>query len=100
MLLMTAFLQSTGAGVIVGPTIGTALWRAKYRSITQAIDARDTEFFNRIAKHRVDASLQSPTQPVPDYYGMSRLQRPKTTLLIVCYLGERIGSLHQYRQVS
>lgn len=59
-----------GAGAIVGPTIGTALWRARHRSITQAIDVKDTEFFHRIAKNRVDASLQSPTQPVPDYYGI------------------------------
>ncbi len=60
----------TGAGAIVGPTIGTTLWRARHRSINRAIDAKDTEFFHRIAKNRVDASLQSPTQPVPDYYGI------------------------------
>ncbi len=34
------------------------------------IDAKDREFFRRIAKNRVDVSLQNPTQPVPDYYGI------------------------------
>ena len=100
-ILSTVFLTiRAGAGVIVGPTVGTALWRIKYRSITKAIDAKDSEFFNRVAKHRVDASLQSPTQPVPDYYGMLCFAEPKALLMsYVCCLGERIGSLHQYRQV-
>ena len=65
----TSVLRAAGAGAIVGPSLGTALWRTRHRSLTQAIDAKDTEFFHRIAKNRVDATLQSPTQPVPDYYG-------------------------------
>ncbi|TFK36355.1 mitochondrial import protein Pam17 [Crucibulum laeve] len=69
-----------GAGWLAGPTLGTALWRMTHRSKLPLIDARDREFYQRIAKNRVDASLQSPTAPVPDYYG------------------ERVGSLHQYRQ--
>ncbi|PPQ66199.1 hypothetical protein CVT26_011058 [Gymnopilus dilepis] len=69
-----------GLGALVGPTIGTSFWRFRNRHILDLIDKKDTEFFQRIAKNRVDASLQSPTQPVPDYYG------------------EKIGSLAQYRQ--
>ncbi|KAF9532906.1 mitochondrial import protein Pam17 [Crepidotus variabilis] len=69
-----------GVGAIVGPTLGSALWRAKNKTIIRAFDGKDAEFYNRVARGRVDASLQSPTQPVPDYYG------------------EKIGSLHQYRQ--
>ncbi|TFK61005.1 mitochondrial import protein Pam17 [Pluteus cervinus] len=69
-----------GVGAALGPTLGTSLWRLSHRRYLNLIDARDKEFYRRIAKNRVDASLQSPTNPVPDYYG------------------ERIGSLHQYRQ--
>ncbi|KAK2466640.1 hypothetical protein APHAL10511_000898 [Amanita phalloides] len=69
-----------GAGWLTGPSLGTAIWRMTHRRLLPLIDARDREFYSRIAKNRVDASLQTPTQPVPDYYG------------------EKIGSLHQYRQ--
>ncbi|KAJ3576881.1 hypothetical protein NP233_g126 [Leucocoprinus birnbaumii] len=69
-----------GLGALIGPTVGTALWRTSHRTNLALIDAKDTEFYQRIAKNRVDASLQSPTSPIPDYYG------------------EKIGSIHQYRQ--
>ncbi|KAF8635528.1 hypothetical protein AX17_003911 [Amanita inopinata Kibby_2008] len=69
-----------GLGWLLGPSLGTAIWRTTHRRLVTLIDARDREFYARIAKNRVDASLQTPTQPVPDYYG------------------EKIGSLHQYRQ--
>ncbi|KAF9053008.1 mitochondrial import protein Pam17 [Panaeolus papilionaceus] len=69
-----------GVGALIGPTIGTSLWRMSHKRVLPLIDAKDREFFQRIAKNRVDASLQSPTKAVPDYYG------------------EKIGSLHQYRQ--
>ncbi|KJA26982.1 hypothetical protein HYPSUDRAFT_131783 [Hypholoma sublateritium FD-334 SS-4] len=69
-----------GAGALIGPTIGGSIWRFTHRRVLMHIDAKDREFFRRIAKNRVDVSLQNPTQPVPDYYG------------------EKIGSLHQYRQ--
>ncbi|KAJ4487594.1 mitochondrial import protein Pam17 [Lentinula aciculospora] len=71
-----------GVGYLVGPTLGAFLWRSlpsskRYGSL---IDKKDKEFYKRIAKNRVDVTLQSPTSPVPDYYG------------------EKIGSLHQYRK--
>jgi len=69
-----------GFGWLVGPSLGTAIWRMTHRRLLPHIDSRDREFYARIAKNRVDASLQTPTQPVPDYYG------------------EKIGSPHQYRQ--
>ncbi|KAF8077644.1 mitochondrial import protein Pam17 [Lyophyllum atratum] len=71
-----------GVGALIGPSIGAALWRARHRNQVALVDAMDREFYRRIAKNRVDADLQSPTHPVPDYYG------------------EKIGSLHQYRQAS
>ncbi|KAI5886012.1 mitochondrial import protein Pam17 [Schizophyllum commune H4-8] len=69
-----------GIGFLFGPTVGTALWRLTHKSKLPLIDARDREFFEHIARNRVPAELQSPTKPVPDYYG------------------EKIGSVHQYRQ--
>ena len=63
------FIHSVGTGAIIGPTIGTSLWRLQYRRLLPLIDAKDHLFFQRIAKNRVDATLQSPTNPVPDYYG-------------------------------
>ena len=41
---------------------------------------REKEFLTRIRKNRVDASSQSMSNPVPDYYG------------------EKIGSVKDYRQ--
>jgi Mitochondrial import protein Pam17 len=75
-------LAVPGVGAIAGPSVGGALWRWRHSKQLAAIDEKDKEFLKHIAKNRVDASLQSPTAPVPDYYG------------------ERIGSLHGYRQVG
>ncbi|KAJ7286473.1 mitochondrial import protein Pam17 [Mycena rebaudengoi] len=69
-----------GAGYVIGPSLGSAVWRVLHRTSVAKIDARDREFYKHIAKNRVDAALQSATNPVPDYYG------------------EKIGSLRQYRQ--
>jgi len=44
------------------------------------IEARDREFHQHIVRNRVDPAAQTATNPVPDFYG------------------EKIGSLHQYRQ--
>jgi hypothetical protein len=63
-------MNVVGLGALIGPSIGTALWRSTHRRLLPQIDAKDREFFRRVAKNRVDASLQSPAQPVPDYYGM------------------------------
>ncbi|RXW14367.1 hypothetical protein EST38_g11487 [Candolleomyces aberdarensis] len=73
-------LGCLGAGALAGPTIGGSLWRFTHRNQVDLIDEKEREFLSRIAKNRVDVSLQTATAPVPDYYG------------------ERIGSLHQYRQ--
>lgn len=60
------------AGYIVGPTLGTVVWRAlpsTKRAGLDVIDVMDKKFYERIARNRVDVTLQSPTSPVPDYYG-------------------------------
>ena len=69
-----------------------------HRNQLALVDVMDREFYHRIAKNRVDASLQSPTHPVPDYYGTYLDAFPTSQLIL--FLGEKIGSLHQYRQVN
>ncbi|KAF7337865.1 hypothetical protein MVEN_02009500 [Mycena venus] len=69
-----------GAGYVLGPSLGSAVWRIMNRRVVAQIDARDREFYNHIARNRVDSALQSATNPIPDYYG------------------EKVGSLKQYRQ--
>ncbi|KAJ8074910.1 TIM23 complex component [Marasmius tenuissimus] len=58
-----------GFGYLLGPSLGNTIWRFTHRSYGDLIDSRDREFYQHIQKRRVDASLQSPTSPVPDYYG-------------------------------
>jgi len=69
-----------GAGYLIGPSVGAACWRLTHRRTMNLIDARDREFHKRIVKNRVDPQAQSATNPVPDFYG------------------EKVASLHQYRQ--
>ncbi|KAG1728634.1 mitochondrial import protein Pam17 [Suillus paluster] len=69
-----------GLGYLIGPAIGAAGWRMTHRRAMNLIEAKDREFHQHIVKNRVDPTAQSATNPVPDFYG------------------EKIGSLHQYRQ--
>ncbi|KAF7308760.1 hypothetical protein MKEN_01075100 [Mycena kentingensis (nom. inval.)] len=73
-------LLCAGAGWVVAPSIGSTAWRMLNRESISYMDALDREFFKHVAKNRVDATLQSATHPIPDYYG------------------ESVGSLSQYRQ--
>jgi import inner membrane translocase subunit TIM23 len=58
-----------GAGYLVGPIIGSTLWRVTHRRTMALIEARDREFHQHIVKNRVDPRAQSATNPVPDFYG-------------------------------
>jgi len=69
-----------GLGYLIGPVVGTTLWRTLHRRTMHLIEAKDKEFHRRIVKNRVNPTGQSYNNPVPDFYG------------------EKIGSLHQYRQ--
>ncbi|KAJ7772944.1 mitochondrial import protein Pam17 [Mycena maculata] len=73
-------LLCMGGGFVIGPSIGSSMWRVMNRNTIAKIDARDRRFYDHIAKNRVEASLQSATNPIPDYYG------------------EKVGSLRQYKQ--
>ncbi|CDO70004.1 hypothetical protein BN946_scf184354.g6 [Trametes cinnabarina] len=75
-----ATLGCAGLGYLIGPIIGSTIWRLTHRRLMRLIEQRDKEFYQHIVKNRVDPTAQSATNPVPDYYG------------------EKIGSLHDYRQ--
>jgi import inner membrane translocase subunit TIM23 len=59
----------TGIGYLLGPVIGSQLWRATHRRTMSLIEAKDREFHQHIVKNRVDPTAQSATNPVPDFYG-------------------------------
>ncbi|KAH8827525.1 mitochondrial import protein Pam17-domain-containing protein [Flagelloscypha sp. PMI_526] len=89
-----------GLGAVIGPSIGNGLWRLSHRRLGKLIDARDRDFFLRIQRNRVDASLQSPTKPIPDYYGtpLTFSLQPSLHLTGSLWSGEKIGSIKDYRQ--
>ncbi|GAA6051513.1 hypothetical protein JCM3770_000391 [Rhodotorula araucariae] len=74
-----ATLGCVGLGWLAGPTVGGALWRLTHRSVANAIEAKDKDFFRHISRWRADPSRQSAANPSPDYYA------------------EKVGSLRQYR---
>jgi len=75
-----ATLGCAGLGYLIGPIVGSSIWRMTHRRTMRLIEARDRQFHEHIVKNRVDPTAQSATNPVPDFYG------------------EKIGSLHDYRQ--
>jgi len=58
-----------GAGYLVGPILGSTLWRVTHRRTMALIEERDREFHRHIVSNRVDPRSQSATNPVPDFYG-------------------------------
>lgn len=80
-VVVSAGLVASGAlGYLFGPIFGSQffkLWKAK--SLIE-FNLKNKEFLEHIKKNRVDASSQSFSNPVPDYYG------------------EKIGSIKEYRQ--
>jgi len=81
LIVLGLSLISCGAvGWLAGPIMGSFAFRMANRKYLGEIAKKEKEFFDHIKKNRVDPSFQSFSNPVPDYYG------------------EKIGSLHQYRQ--
>lgn len=58
-----------GAGYLIGPILGSNLWRVTHRRTMALIEERDREFHRHIVRNRVDPRAQSATNPVPDFYG-------------------------------
>lgn len=75
-----AVLMGGAFGFLIGPFLGTAIFNMRHKSTLAAYKAKDSVFLQRIKHYRVDPSLQSFSNPVPDYYG------------------EKIYSLHDYKQ--
>lgn len=68
-VMNNAQAKTQGLGYLVGPAIGSSLWRLTHRRLLTQIEARDREFHKHIVKNRVDPTAQSATNPVPDFYG-------------------------------
>ncbi|KAK6455714.1 mitochondrial import protein Pam17 [Scheffersomyces xylosifermentans] len=80
MVLGGAIFLGAGVGWMLGPFVGTAIFRLTNQSAMKQFRIKDKEFLSRVRANRVDPSSQSFSNPVPDYYG------------------ERIYSLKDYKQ--
>ncbi|KAH6619438.1 mitochondrial import protein Pam17-domain-containing protein [Chaetomium sp. MPI-SDFR-AT-0129] len=67
-------------GWLVGPILGSAVFNATKSKYKGPMAIKESEFFARVKKHRVDPSASSVRNPVPDFYG------------------EKISSVAGYRQ--
>ncbi|ODV61181.1 Pam17p [Ascoidea rubescens DSM 1968] len=74
------FSSCTGLCYLLGPTLGSIVFKMKNKKILNEFNKKNKTFLNHIINNRVDASRQSFANPVPDYYG------------------EKIYSLKDYRQ--
>ncbi|KAI1332509.1 Pam17-domain-containing protein [Xylariaceae sp. FL0255] len=74
-------LSFAGLGWLAGPSLGSAIFYLAKRGVKRPMAAKESEFFNRIRKNRVDPSNSSLSgNAVPDFYG------------------EKISSVAGYRQ--
>ncbi|SPQ18511.1 b03ebbf5-c243-47cf-a7bf-a9298384d0e8 [Thermothielavioides terrestris] len=76
--LMT--MSFAALGWLLGPSLGSAVFNALKAKYKGPMAIKESEFFARIKKHRVDPSASSVRNPVPDFYG------------------EKISSVAGYRQ--
>ncbi|KAL2271422.1 hypothetical protein VTJ83DRAFT_793 [Remersonia thermophila] len=75
-----ATLASAALGWLAGPSLGTVVFNLLKGKYKGPMAVKESEFFARIKKHRVDPSASSVRNPVPDFYG------------------EKISSVAGYRQ--
>ncbi|KAK4116578.1 Pam17-domain-containing protein [Canariomyces notabilis] len=73
-------LSASALGWLVGPSLGSAVFNTFKNKYKGPMATKESEFFARIKKHRVDPSASSVRNPVPDFYG------------------EKISSVAGYRQ--
>lgn len=69
-----------GAGALLGPSLGSAIFRFSLGKNGASFAAKNADFLRHVQKNRPDPSKQTYANPVPDYYG------------------EKIGSLKDYRR--
>ncbi|KND89949.1 Presequence translocated-associated motor subunit PAM17, mitochondrial [Tolypocladium ophioglossoides CBS 100239] len=65
--LMT--LACAGMGWLVGPSIGNQVFYILNHRFKAQMIEKESKFFARVKKHRVDPSNSSAGNPVPDFYG-------------------------------
>ncbi|KAH7559953.1 mitochondrial import protein Pam17-domain-containing protein [Bipolaris maydis] len=80
MLMGLSTLGMMGVGWLIGPIFGNQVFNLAYRGVITEFTRKDSAFFNRIKRHRVDPTASSLANPPPDYYG------------------EKIGSVAGYRR--
>ncbi|KAI0430598.1 Pam17-domain-containing protein [Xylaria sp. FL1042] len=74
-------LSFAGLGWLAGPSLGSAIFYTFKRGVKRPMAVKESEFFNRIKKNRVDPTNSSLSgNAVPDFYG------------------EKISSVAGYRQ--
>ncbi|EGW31334.1 uncharacterized protein SPAPADRAFT_61905 [Spathaspora passalidarum NRRL Y-27907] len=56
-------------GYLVGPFMGSAVFKMMHRSKMAQFEVRNKEFLQRLRRNRPDPSSQSFSNPIPDYYG-------------------------------
>lgn len=80
MLMGLSTLGMMAVGWLIGPIFGNQVFNLAYRGVLGDFTRKDSAFFNRIKRHRVDPTASSLANPPPDYYG------------------EKIGSVGGYRR--
>ncbi|KAL5121907.1 TIM23 complex component [Pleosporales sp. CAS-2024a] len=80
MLMGLSTFGMMAVGWLIGPIFGNQVFSLTYRGVLAEFTAKDSGFFNRIKRHRVDPTASSLANPPPDYYG------------------EKIGSVAGYRR--
>ncbi|CCK69228.1 Pam17p KNAG_0C01150 [Huiozyma naganishii CBS 8797] len=81
LVVISAGLVASGClGYLFGPLFGTQLFKLSHRKYITEFNDKNKDFLKHVIDNRVDASSQSFSNPVPDYYG------------------EKIGSVKEYRQ--
>ncbi|KAF1845884.1 Pam17-domain-containing protein [Cucurbitaria berberidis CBS 394.84] len=80
MLMGLSTLGMMAVGWLIGPIFGNRVFNLAYRGVLGEFAQKDSAFFNRIKRHRVDPTASSLANPPPDYYG------------------EKIGSVASYRR--
>lgn len=79
-VISAGIIASGTLGYLLGPTVGSQVFKLSHGKQLVQFNDKNKEFLKHIIHNRVDASSQSFSNPVPDYYG------------------EKIGSLKEYKQ--
>ncbi|KAL8851840.1 MAG: hypothetical protein Q9221_003266 [Calogaya cf. arnoldii] len=77
--MAAGLLGAGGVGWLLGPFVGEGVFKMVYRKEWGTMSVKEKDFYARIRKYRVDPSLASYSNPLPDYYG------------------EKIGSVKDFR---